>query len=114
MSQVSDTASEGGEPNFATWVFLDDGKQRRRPTFTNARGLTLTMHYDPSLAWHDALINAAQLGTIHAIRAALPSGAFLYYGAYIAFDGEPTFTVNVNQEVSLNMSFTNTHTRYAS
>lgn len=114
MSQVTDTATSGGEPNFFNWVYLEDGKQRQRPTFTNARSMQVTLDYDPSLAWHGALIEAATAGDVRVLRATLPTGALIYWGVYVAYDGEPSFNINTNQQVVLTFSMTSTHTRYAS
>lgn len=99
LSQTVDIASSGGEQQFAQWVYVEDGRQRQRPTFKNARALQLTMHYDPSLAWHAALQSADQLGDIRVLRATLPSGAKLYYSVYVGFDGQPSLVVNENMSV---------------
>lgn len=114
ISQVVDSQSAGGEQQFYQWVYLEDGRQRQRPTFTNARSLTLTMDYDPSLAWHQALLDRALANEVSALRATLPNGAKLYWGVYVGYDGEPTFTINENQKVSLSLSLAAPHTRYAS
>jgi hypothetical protein len=114
LSQVVDSQSAGGEQQFYQWVYLEDGRQRQRPTFTNARSMTLTLDYDPSLAWHQALLDAAVSNEVRALRATLPNLATLYWGVYVGYDGEPTFTINENQKVSLSLSLAAPHTRYAS
>jgi hypothetical protein len=114
LSQVVDSQSSGGEQQFYQWVYLEDGRQRQRPTFTNARAMTLTLDYDPALAWHQALLDRAVANEVSALRATLPNGAKLYWGVYVGYDGEPTFTINENQKVSLSLSLAAPHTRYAS
>lgn len=115
ISQVTDLSTSGGEQQFAQWVYVEDGQQRQRPTFKNARSLQMVLDYDPNLAWHAALLNADLLNTPHVLLATLPSGAKIYYNMYVSFDGEPTFTANVNQQVTANFSFANPRsTRYAS
>lgn len=107
FSQITNSASSGGDQQFYQWVYLEDGRQRQRPTFKNARSLQLTMDYDPLLPWHNAALSADRLGTPHAIRAALPNNDFIYYSMYVGFDGEPTMTANQNMQVSLSLSFAN-------
>jgi hypothetical protein len=114
LSQVVDSQSNGGEQQFYQWVYLEDGRQRQRPTFKNARSLQLTLDYDAALPWHAALLAADQLNTPHAIRAALPDGSTIYYAMYVGFDGEPTLTVNQNMQVTASFSFANPRSiRYA-
>jgi hypothetical protein len=115
VSQVTDVQSQGGEQQFYQWVYLDDGRQRQRPTFKNARSMTVVMDYDPSLAWHAALEVADQLGTEHFLLAQLPSGVKIYYSVYVGFDGEPSFTINENQKTTATFALASPRsTRYAS
>ncbi len=115
MSQTVNTASSGGEQQFATWAYLEDGRQRQRPTFKNARGLELTMHYDPDLAWHEALLTADQESSVRVLRATLPNSAKLYWSVYVGYDGQPNFNINENMAVVASFSFASPNvTRYAS
>jgi hypothetical protein len=115
LSQVVDSQSNGGEQQFYQWVYLEDGRQRQRPTFKNARSLTLTMDYDADLSWHAALLAADLARDPVVLRASLPNGSFLYYSMYVGFDGEPTFTVNENQQTTVSFAFASPFsTRYAS
>lgn len=113
LSQITDSASSGGEQQFYQWVYLEDGRQRQRPTFKNARSLQLTLDYDPNLAWHAALLTADLSGDPRPLRAALPNGSFLYWNMYVGFDGEPSMTVNQNMQTVATFSFANPlSTRY--
>lgn len=115
ISQVTDSQAYGGDQQFFQWVYLEDGLQRQRPTFKNARSLQLTLDYDPDLAWHAALLTADRNGEPHAMRMALPNGSFIYYSMYVSFDGEPTATANQNMQVVANFAFANPRSvRYAS
>jgi hypothetical protein len=98
LSQITNSQSSGGEQQFAQWVYLEDGIQRQRPTFKNAKSLQLTLDYDPALAWYAALLAADEAGTPVALRAALPDGAFIFYNMYVGFDGEPSLNVNENMK----------------
>jgi len=115
ISQVTDSQASGGDQQFFQWVYLEDGLQRQRPTFKNARSLQLTLDYDPDLAWHAALLTADRNGEPHGMRMALPNGSFIYYSMYVSFDGEPTATANQNMQVVANFAFANPRSvRYAS
>lgn len=107
ISQVTDSATSGGEQQFFAWVYLEDGVQRQRPTFKNARSMQLTMDFDDSLPWHAALLKADRAGVPHALRIALPNGSSIYYNMYVGFDGEPTLDINQNMQVSATFSFAN-------
>lgn len=100
LSQITDSQSSGGEQQFFQWTYLEDGRQRQRPTFKNARSLALTLDYDPLLAWHAAMLAADQAGTVYPLRATLPGGSVLYYSAYVGFDGEPSLTINENMKTT--------------
>lgn len=113
LSQVTNSQSSGGEQQFAQWIYLEDGIQRQRPTFKNAKSLQLTLLYDPSLAWYNALIAADELGTPHALRAALPNGNFIYYNMYVGFDGEPTLNINENMACVATFSHAARFIRYS-
>lgn len=113
MSQVTDSVTNGGDQQFYQWVYMDDGRQRQRPTFKNARSLQLTLDWDPTLAWHNALIAADLAQTPYVLLASLPSGVKLYYGVYVSYDGEPGLKINENIKTVATFSFANpSHTRY--
>jgi hypothetical protein len=115
LSQTTGVESSGGEQQYFQWVYLEDGQQRQRKTFKNARALQWTGDYDPALAWHQALLDADEDGTTRILRVTLPSGAKIYWSVEVSFDGEPSFTANQNQQVVATFSLMNpTSTRYAS
>jgi hypothetical protein len=115
ISQVTDAQTAGGEQQFYTWQYLESGSQLQRPTFRNAKSLTLVMDWDPDLAWHSALLNASDDGTVLPLLATLPNGNKLYWGMYVSFDGEPSFTINENMKTTAVFALANPlSTRYAS
>lgn len=105
LSQVTDISTQGGDQQFYQWTYLEDGRQRQRPTFKNARSMTGTLDYDPTLAWHNALLAADLANIVYPLRVTLPSSVVIYFGVYVSFLGEPTFTINENQKVTVNFSF---------
>ncbi len=100
LSQTTDVAGSGGEQQFAQWAFIEDGRQRQRPTFKNARALQLTMHYDPSLSWHVALLAADLAGDVRVLKVTLTTGRILLYSVYVGFDGQPSIAINENMSVT--------------
>jgi hypothetical protein len=115
LSQTVEVAGSGGEQQFAQWAYIEDGRQRQRPTFKNARSLTLTMHYDPALAWHAALLDADQKGEVRVLRVTLPNGSKLFYSVYVGFDGQPSIQINENMGVVASFALACPDmTRYAS
>lgn len=103
IGQVTGSESSGGDQNFVEWVYLEDGRQRRRPTFKNAKGLQLTMADDPSLPWNAVLAAADEDGLARALWLKLASGGSIYYNTFVSFDGEPS--LNVNQIMSVVATF---------
>lgn len=115
LSQTVETASNGGEQQFSQWTYLEDGRQRQRPTFKNARALQLTMHYDPAIAWHARLLAADRKQDVRVLKALLPGGAILLWSVYVGFDGQPSFVINENMAVVASFALANPDvTRYAS
>lgn len=113
LSQVLDPSTSGGEQQYYQWVYLDDGIQRQRPTFKNARSMTIPMDYDAALPWYDALKEADLDGETRILRAALPNGKYFYWSVVVAFDGEPTFNANQNMQVTASFALANpTSTKY--
>lgn len=111
LSQVVNIVPSGGEQQFYQWQYLEERTQRQRPTVKNARSLTLTLDYDPDLPWHQAFLTADQLGTPHVIKAQLPNNDIILFSMFVAYDGEPTFQLNVNQQVTIALSYDNPRSR---
>lgn len=114
LSQVTTSEKQGGEQQFFTWQYLEDrsGRQRQRPTFKNAKSLTLTLDYDPALAWYEAMIELDADKDPVVLRATLPNGVQLYYLVYPSFDGDPSMTINENMQNTATFSMISDFTRY--
>jgi hypothetical protein len=115
FSQVSTLAKSGGTQQYFQWQYVEDptGLQQQRPTIKNAKVITLTFDYDPSLAWYQALVDADRAKSPVVLRAVLPGGAgTLYYYVYPSFDGDPTMEVNKNMQNTATFSLISLFTRY--
>lgn len=107
LSQITDLTSSGGEQQYYQWVYLEDGKQRQRPTYKNARQMSITLDYDNALAWYTQLLESDLTGETYVLRAALPNGKFLYWSVTVGFDGEPSMVINQNMQVVATFSMVN-------
>jgi hypothetical protein len=116
LSQVTNIAKSGGTQQYFSWQYAEDphNTQIQRPTFKNARTLTLTLDYDPALAWYAALEAADQAQVPVVLKAQLPSGAILLYYVYPAFDGDPSMNLNKNMDNTATFSQIAPLTRYTS
>ncbi len=115
LSQTTNTQTQGGEQQYFQWVYLEDGKQRQRKTFKNAKSLIWTGDADEDLSWFAALQAADDDGILRVLRATMPTGRVVYWPVEVSFDGEPSFTANTNQQVTAQFSFMNpVSTAYAS
>lgn len=86
---------------------MEDGKQRQRPTYKNARQMSITLDYDNALAWYTQLLESDLTGETYVLRAALPNGKFLYWSVTVGFDGEPSMVINQNMQVVATFSMVN-------
>lgn len=115
LSQVTGVEKTGGEQQFYQWRYVEDrsSRQRQRPTFKNAKVITLTLDYDPALAWYAALVEADAVKDPVVLRAVLPNLDELYYLVYPSFDGDPSMTLDQNMQNTATFSMTSEFTRYA-
>jgi hypothetical protein len=107
FSQVTDVQTAGGEQQYFQWVYLEDGLQRQKPTFKNARSMTVLLDYDNALAWYDTLLAHDLSGDTQILRAALPNGKLFYWSVVVGFDGEPNFNINTNMQVTAQLALVN-------
>lgn len=115
LSQVTNIAKSGGDQQFYQWQYAEDpsGTQQQRPTYKNAKSITLTLDYDPALAWYAALKEADEEKEAVVLRAVLPNGDELYYLVYPSFDADPSMDLNKNMGNTAVFSLISPFTRYA-
>lgn len=114
LSQIREVASDGGDQNWFTFDYVDDksGRERRKPTTKAAQGFTLTLDWDPNLAWYDTLIDLDAKREQVMLRVTLPNGDILLYYGYLSFNKEPSMTSNENMTVTASFSLDADTTRY--
>jgi hypothetical protein len=114
ISQVTNIAKSGGDQQFYQWQYAEDpsGQQQQRPTYKNAKSITLTLDYDPALAWYAALKAADEAKEPVVLRAVVPNGDELYYLVYPSFDADPSMDLNKNMANTATFSLISPFTRY--
>lgn len=114
LAQILNSSSSGGEQQFLEYQLLEADAQKRIPTFKSAAGLSFSVADDPSLPGY-ILASAANDDRLpRAVRITLPSGAFIYYNAYVSLNKTPSLTVNQIMAVEVTLSLLAEPVRYAS
>jgi Phage tail tube protein, TTP len=114
LAQILESSTEGGEQQFLTYQFLEADAQKRIPTFKNPSGITFQVADDPTLPGYILASVANDDRLPRAIRISLPSGAFIFYNAYVSLNKTPSLTVNELMAVEVTLSLLNEPVRYAS
>lgn len=114
LLQILSSSSSGGEQQFTEYQYLESDGQRRIPTTKSAAGLTFSVADDPTLAGYQLAQEANDDRLQRAVRITLPSGAKLFYNAYISLSPMPSLTVNEIAAVEVTLSLLGAPTRYTS
>lgn len=114
LTQILTTASSGGDQQFQQYQFLESDGQRQIPTTKNAASLTLSIADDSTLAGFQLVQAANEDRLARAVRITLPSGAKLYYNAYVTLSPMPSMTVNEIMAQQVTLSLLGAPTRYTS
>src|SRR5690606_26167066 len=87
LSQIRAIDQTGGDSNSFTWGYIDDRspRQRSKPTDQNPLVLTFTMDDDPTLPWHDALVEVSKKRQLVVMRERLVTGDVLLYTGYLSY-----------------------------
>lgn len=114
LSQILSSESSGGEQQFLDYQFLEGDAKVRIPTFKNPSGFQLTVADDPTLSGYQLVSTANDDRLQRAVRVTLPSGALIYFSAYISLNRIPSLTVNEVMAVQVTFSLLNEPVRYTS
>lgn len=114
VDQVRDVKLDGGEQNYFEFQYVEDegGRQRRKPTFKSATGITFTLDYDPDKPWYDQLITIDREAQLVILRETLPNDDVIYYVGTLAFNKVPTKDVNQNMTVQMSLSLESDPVRF--
>lgn len=114
ITQVLTCTSSGGDPQYATYSFMDQDFETQIPSGTSAQSLALSIADDPTLPHHAALKNAASTRALAALKGVLPSGSILLYNGIVAFDETPSQTKGQVMSVNAGYALQGKPVRYAS
>ena len=114
LQQITNSTTNGGEQQFLEYQFLESDAQRRIPTVKSPSGMEITIADDPELAGYILAAEANDDRLPRAVRITLPSGALIFYNAYITLNKIPSLTVNELMAVSVTLSLLSEPTRYTS
>ena len=114
LSQILTSSSSGGDQQFLEYQFLESDAKKRIPTFKNPSGISFSIADDPSLSGYQLVSDANDDRLARAVRITLPSGALIFYNAYISLNRTPSLTVNELMAVEVTLSLLNEPVRYAS
>lgn len=113
LAQILGSSSSGGEQQFLEYQLLESDTQQRIPTTKSASGLSFTVADDPALPGYQLASQANDDRQPRAVRITLPSGATIFYNAYISLNKTPTLTVNEIMAVEVTLSLLSDPMRYA-
>jgi hypothetical protein len=113
LQQILESGSSGGEQQFLDYQFLEGDAQVRIPTFKNAAGLTFSIADDATLAGYILAAEANDDRLQRAVRITLPSGAKIFYNAYISLNKTPSLNVNQLMACQVTLSLLAEPVRYA-
>lgn len=113
LAQILGSASSGGEQQFLEYQLLESDTQQRIPTTKSASGISFTVADDPALPGYQLASAANDDRAPRAVRITLPSGALIFYNAYISLNKTPTLTVNEIMAIEVTLSLLSEPMRYA-
>jgi hypothetical protein len=114
LSQILGSTSSGGDQQFLEYQLLEADAKKRIPTFKNPAGLSFQIADDPTLAGYILASTANDDRLARAVKITLPSGAVIYYNAYISLNKTPSLTVNEIMAVEVTLSLLAEPVRYTS
>lgn len=112
LQQIMETGTDGGDPEYVEYEFLEDDFKRRKPTGYSAMSITLTIADDPSLPGYKVLKKAKDTRDLVAIRMRLPNESELLYSGYAALNETPTTTKGEIMAVTASLSLASQPIRY--
>jgi hypothetical protein len=114
ISQIMGFSTSGGDQQFATFSFLEQGFETQIPTITSAQSISIDIADDPTLPGYIALKAASDARAVRALKLAMPDGSFILYQGYVSLNETPTVTKGSVMQVKATFSLQAKPVRYAS
>jgi hypothetical protein len=113
LSQILSSTSSGGDQQFLDYQFLEADAQKRIPTFKNAAGIAFSVGDDASQPGYQLASVANDDRLPRVAKILLPTGASIFYNAYISLNKTPSMTVNELMAVEVTLSLLAEVVRYS-
>lgn len=114
IGQVLTIATEGGEPRYLDYQFLNELNQRRIPLSKAPLTLTLTLADDITLAQQATIRTAEEGGVPVAMRLTLPNGSKIYMNGYWTMSNLPSINTGQINSRTVGFALTSLPTEYSS
>jgi hypothetical protein len=114
LAQLLTIATEGGEPRYLDYQFLNELQQRRIPLSKSPVNLTLTLADDITLAQQATIRSVEQAGVPTAMRLTLPNGAKIYLNGYWTMSEMPGINTGQINTRTVGFALTALPTEYSS
>lgn len=113
VTQIESVSTSGGEQQFDNNSWLDDDEEREIPTIRSARGISLVVTDDPSLAYVATLRAAADAQTPIGLRIAFTNGAKYLANVYATISDTPDIERNKSLKTKIDFRNSARGIRYA-
>lgn len=113
LAQVLTIATEGGEPVYLDYQFLNELRQRQIPLSKSPMRLTLTLADDITLAQQATIRSVEQAGVPTAMRLTLPNGARIFLNGYWTMSDMPGINTGQINTRTIGFAMTALPTEYS-
>ena len=113
ITQIMGFATSGGDPQFATYSFLEQNFETQIPTISSAQTITIDIADDPALAGYIALKAASDARATRGLKITMPDGSFILYYGYVSLNETPSVSKGAVMQVKATFSLLGRPVRYA-
>lgn len=103
IQQILSFEGQGGEPQYATYEFLDSDVENQIPTKFSAQSINISIADDETQPGYKAYLTASERRSVRALEVLLPNGSAIYYNGYPSMNPTPTMTKG--QVMAVNASY---------
>lgn len=112
IQQILSFEGQGGEPQYATYEFLDSDVENQIPTKFSAQSINISIADDETQPGYKAYLAASETRSVRALEVLLPNGSVLYYNGYPAMNPTPSMTKGQVMAISASYSVIGRPVRY--
>lgn len=112
IQQILSFEGQGGEPQYATYEFLDSDVENQIPTKFSAQSINISIADDEKQPGYQAFLAASETRSVRALEVLLPNGSTLYYNGYPSMNPTPTMTKGQVMAISASYSVLGRVVRY--